>query len=229
MPIKLLSSGGGSVILAAPSTGSNVTLTAPAVTANLITSGDTSTVNANMLASNSVTTAKIADSNVTASKMGYAGVPLQILQWNYSTVYENTTQNSEYDLPSPLGDGTANITLSSSSNKILFRAGMQCGQEDTWRQNYFRVYYSIGGGSWTALTGFAGLVYITSCNGGLGTFSYEYLWAPSTTTNIRFKIAQTGHANGGYLHLNQNNISNDSTARNTVQGCSYIILQEIKA
>ena len=63
MPLKLLSSGGGSVILDATSTASNFTLTAPAVTANLISSAD----------SNTVSTTMLADSGITATKMGYTG------------------------------------------------------------------------------------------------------------------------------------------------------------
>jgi hypothetical protein len=45
------------------------TITIPDITGTLITSGDTGTVSATMLASNSVTTAKITDANVTAAKL----------------------------------------------------------------------------------------------------------------------------------------------------------------
>lgn len=230
MPLKLISSGGGSVILSAPTTGSTYTLTVPAATANIIT--DAATINSTMLASNSVTSTQLTPSSVGVSQMGYSGASLQYLQWTYATVYEYTASTNEFDLPSPLGDGTANITLSSASNRILFKAGMLCGQEDTWRGNNFRTYYSINGGAWTQVTngGFCSIVYTSGVHGNCGMVTHEYLLPTlSTSYNVRFKITEQGHASGNYLHLNQNNISNDSTARNTVQGCSYIILQEIKA
>lgn len=52
MPIKLITTGGGSVTLDANSTASNYTLTAPARSGNIITSADSNTVTQGMLASN---------------------------------------------------------------------------------------------------------------------------------------------------------------------------------
>jgi hypothetical protein len=49
MPIKLISSGGGSVILDAPSTGSNFTVNVPALNGNLVTTADTGTITQGML------------------------------------------------------------------------------------------------------------------------------------------------------------------------------------
>lgn len=231
MPLKLISPGGGSAIISPTSSASNYTLTVPAVTANVVTDTANS-VTSSMITSGSVTSSQLASSAVGVSQMGYSGASLQYLQWVYNTVYEYTASTNEFDLPSPLGDGTANITLSSASNRILFKAGMLCGQEDTWRGNNFRTYYSINGGSWTQVTngGFCSIVYTAGVHGNCGMVTHEYLLPTlSTSYNVRFKITEQGHASGNYLHLNQNNISNDSTARNTVQGCSYIILQEIKA
>lgn len=51
MPIKLITTGGGSVTLDANSTASNYTLTAPARSGNIITSADSNTVTQGMLAS----------------------------------------------------------------------------------------------------------------------------------------------------------------------------------
>lgn len=154
---------------------------------------------------------------------------LQTKQFNYSSVYENTAQATEYDLPSPLGDGTANITLMYPTSKILITCNMHCGQEDTWRENYFRVYYSIAGGAWTLLSnaGFCSSNYVSGNNGGCQSVSTTYLATIATASNIRFKITQVGHANGGYLHLNQNTPSNTTAANNTVSVASSILLQEI--
>lgn len=49
MPLKLISTGGGSIILDASSTGSNYTLTAPAITGTLISNTDSGTINAGMM------------------------------------------------------------------------------------------------------------------------------------------------------------------------------------
>ena len=51
MPIKLLSSGGGSVIVNATSTGSNFTVNVPAVNGNIVTTADTGTITQAMLGS----------------------------------------------------------------------------------------------------------------------------------------------------------------------------------
>lgn len=78
MPIKLNSTGGGSVSIDVPSTASTYTLTAPALTGNFITSAD----------SNTVSTTMLADSGITAAKMGYSGAIL-----NISTI-RNSTRTS---------------------------------------------------------------------------------------------------------------------------------------
>ena len=195
---------------------------------------------ASALTTGTLPIARIADGVISSDKLASgaakanfgSGAILQTHQFSYSGVYENTAQSTEYNIPSPLGDGSANITLASSSNKILIRAVIHCGQEDTWRANYFKIYYSIGGGSWTMLTngGFASIVYISGTNGAMGTASTEVLtvgW--NTTANIRFKITQIGHANGGYFHMNQNNFTNSTDANNQVSAASSITLQEIQS
>lgn len=159
------------------------------------------------------------------------GSILQIVQYGYSAVYENTTANSEYDMPGVLGDGTASINPINASSRILFSAVMHCGQEDTWRGNFFRTYYKIGSGSWTQFNGgFAQINYVASYNGLMNSVTTEFLLTSlNTTSTVYFKITQTGHANGGYLHLNQNNTTNSTTANNTVLTTSTITLKEISA
>ena len=51
MPLKLLSSGGGSVIVNATSTGSNFTVNVPAVNGNIVTTADSGTITQAMLGS----------------------------------------------------------------------------------------------------------------------------------------------------------------------------------
>lgn len=78
MPLKLISPGGGSVILSAPTTGSTYTLTTPAVTANLVTTGDSATITNSMLGA----------SSVGISQLGYSGA---IIGYQH---YQNSTRTS---------------------------------------------------------------------------------------------------------------------------------------
>jgi hypothetical protein len=157
------------------------------------------------------------------------GAVWQTKQFVYNTVYENSTQGSEYDLPSPLGDGTAQITPAFSSSRILFTGIMHCGNEQTWRQNFFTTYYKIGAGAWTQFNGsFAGLTYNAGTDGTMYTAKCEFLLSSlSTTSTVSFKVTQTGHANGGNLHLNQNNTTSSTAASNTINCYSSITLKEI--
>jgi hypothetical protein len=152
---------------------------------------------------------------------------LNIANWSYSSVYFQDQGTGNVDLPSPLGDGTANLTPSSTSSKIYCVAQINCGQVDTWRANYFRVYYSIGGGSWTQFGGFASLVYISGTSGGMQSVIFSQTLSPNTTSNVRIKIMQEGHPNGGSLLLNQNNIGNSTAQNNTINAASTITLMEI--
>jgi len=219
--------GTGIFTVAAPATNTDRTITLPDSAGVVLT--DTSTISTSNLSGTIPTTSlagKVPSANATSGSI------IRSLQWTYSAVFENTAQNTEYDLPGVLGDGSANITLSSPSNNILITPVMHCGHEDTWRVNLFRIYYSIGGGSWILLNGggFGSMNYIASFNTGCQSVSTTLLttgW--NTTSNIRFKITQIGHANGGFLHLNQNNTTNTTAANNTVSVASSILLQEIQS
>jgi len=156
------------------------------------------------------------------------GAVVQIQQYTYTPVYENTTQNSEYDMPGVLGDGTATIIPIHSNSRILFTSVMQCGSETTWRQNYFKTFYKIGAGAWTQFNGSSASVLYTDTNGLLYSNKNEFLLTSlSTTSSVAFKITQIGHAGGGFLHLNQNNVTNSAAANNSVGVHSSITLKEI--
>jgi hypothetical protein len=220
-------SGTGIFTVAAPATNTDRTITLPDSAGVILT--DTSTISTSNL-SGTISTNSLSGKVLSANAP--SGSIIRSLQWTYSSVYENTAQNVEYDLPGVLGDGSANITLNSPSNNILITAVMHCGHEDTWRVNLFKIYYSIGGGSWNTLTGggFGSINYVSSNNTGCQSVSTTLLavnW--NTTSNIRFKVTQIGHANGGYLHLNQNNVTNTTAANNTVSVASSILLQEVQS
>lgn len=154
---------------------------------------------------------------------------IQVRQYSYNLVYENTSQNVEYDMPGDLGNGNAVITPVFANSLVWFKALIHCGQEDTWRSNFFKVYYRINGGTWNFLNnaGFSHTSYVSGSNGMMQSTPASYLFSFNTTGTIGFKITQTGHANGGYLHLNQNNTTNNTAANNTVGCSSTITLMEI--
>jgi hypothetical protein len=143
-----------------------------------------------------------------------SGTPLQFIQSAYTSVYENSSSQSEYDLPGALGDGSFGITPTSSSSTLLFQFVLAQGQEDTWRHQSYRFYYKIGsGGSWVNFYGTTGYVWIVSNSGSLNSHRAQTLINPATTTTVYFKVTANNHGNGNTLHLNQNN-SNASTANN---------------
>jgi hypothetical protein len=168
----------------------------------------------------------ISSTNVTCGSI------LQVQQYSYTSVYEDTAQNTEVNLPGVLGDGTASITPTNFYSRILFTAVIQNGQEATWRTNFYRSYYgfSSGGASTQFYGGFGGSASIAATDGGMITNITEFLLPPLYTKNtIYFKLTRTGHAQGGYLHLNQNNTTSSTAANNTIGCSSHIILKEIYA
>jgi len=157
------------------------------------------------------------------------GTIIQSVQYEYRDVFENSAVNSEYDLPSPLGDGSASITPLNSSSRILFSSVIHGGLETTWRNNFFKCFYITGSGSWTQFTAFAHYTWVTT-NGLMNSVGTEFLLTSlSTTSAVAFKITQIGHANGGALHLNQNNFTDSTSANNTTKCSSTITLSEISA
>ena len=145
----------------------------------------------------------------------------------YTSAYDNTAQNSLYDLPGDLGDGTAGITPYFSNSRLLFTAVLQLANETTWRSNFFRTYYKIGSGSWVQFNGGFSSVMWSNRNGVARTIkSTFYLGSLNTTSTVYFKISQIGHQSGGYLHLNQNSTSNNGSG-NQGSCLSAMYVQEV--
>lgn len=128
MPVKLKSSGGGDVTIDVPSTGSAFTFTVPAISGTGITTADTGTVSATMLASNSVTTAKITDANVTPAKLSQP-----------ATLMTSVTASGQTSIPfTSIPSWVKRITLmfnevdhSTGSTNIIVQLGDSGGVETT--------------------------------------------------------------------------------------------------
>ena len=98
MPLKLNSSGGGSVTLDTPSTASTYTLTVPAITGTAVVTGSSGTVSQGMLANNVAGTIPLfsAYSNATQSLSGNANTKVLFAVEESDTANWYDTSTSRY-------------------------------------------------------------------------------------------------------------------------------------
>ena len=72
------------------------------------------------------------------------GQMVQIKQFEYSSVYEDSDAgNKEGLMPGVLGSGAMKLTCS-AGNRLHITCQMQVGQNSTWRQQFFRMYWNGG-------------------------------------------------------------------------------------
>lgn len=95
MPLKLNSTGGGSVTVDVPSTASTFTATLPARTGTVITSADTATVTQGMIASGVGGTgpafSAYSNSGTSLSNGTYTKLAFQVEDFDTASCYDNTT------------------------------------------------------------------------------------------------------------------------------------------
>lgn len=96
MPVKIISSGGGSVTLSANTTASNFTLNLPAASGNIITSADSNTVTQAMLSSGLAGTgpafsAYLGGTNQTVSNGTTAKVQINTEDFDTASCFDSTT------------------------------------------------------------------------------------------------------------------------------------------
>ena len=152
------------------------------------------TIPAGGLASDSVTTAKIADDAVTAAKAGFSSGKLLQVQHN-TTSGSNTSVTSDSFTATEVTD---QITPSATSSKILVICNLSCSQyENSGTHNKFRaaIYRSINGASYAR-------VYAGQANsyGGMGGFgsgteissswpvTLTFTDSPNTTSAVDYKV-----------------------------------------
>jgi len=184
MPVKLSSTGGGDVTLAAPNTGSSYTITLPAATANLVTTSDSGVVTTGMIASNAITRSLLPTGSV-----------LQVVQTaKTSTTSIAVSGNSWNEFDSAF---RVSITPISTNNKILLTACVT-GAQNTGTVRYKFQYSTNGGSSWSDVTPIGD----ASSNRSRGHFGYavngdtnqfntctmEILHSPGVNTNIIYRI-----------------------------------------
>jgi hypothetical protein len=228
MPIKLNSSGGGSVTIDVPSTASAFTLTAPAASANLLTSS-----------SQSIPKAALPTGSV-----------LQIVQFedNVHRSWSGTGRSSLFVVPGPFGDGTMFITRISNTSKILVDVRLLTGcDNDSWcsfvmqyapEGSNYSNFPTIGVSGGTSITKTGCLAHFGGSSGGgsqsdtqyrLHPAPYQYLLDPSTSQNKVFVRIQTSYGHDGAsrtLYLNRPSNASDN---NRYTGNSVVTLREIAA
>ena len=96
MPIRLLTSGGGTTTIQPTTSASSVTLTVPSVNANVVTTGDTASVTQAMLGSNVATTgpsfsAYNSSSITVTGGNAWTKMALQTEEWDTANCFDSTT------------------------------------------------------------------------------------------------------------------------------------------
>ena len=190
MPIKLNSTGGGSVTLDVPSMTTANTLTLPAKSGNIITSADSGTVTGTMIASGAVSQSSLA-SNVTTTgpsfsaynstqisvpNTGWTKIALQAKEWDTANCFDNVT-NFRFT-PNVAGYyqfSASNQLTTTSANFVtsLYKNGNET------RRGFYSSSSAILGCSTS------GLIYLN------GTTDYVELWAYNAGTSCN---SQNGYA-----------------------------------
>lgn len=200
MPVKLNSSGGGSVTIDVPSTASSYTLTAPAATATLITTGSSGRV----IPKDALPTGSV----------------LQVVSTFDTTTTTGTTNN--YDVLS------TTITPTSSTSKILLLAQVSWFSNIDHGGLYFMRNGSPlarnSGATYinsTVSASFDNNNYGTNGNGSYGANPMMYLDSPATASAITYNVRTT--MTGGSANWYYNRSVNSGAQAST----SSLILMEI--
>jgi hypothetical protein len=203
MPIKLISPGGGSLILDANTTASNYTMYIPAENGALLTSG--SAVNASIINTGTLSSDRLP--TIPRAKMP-AGSILQVQQGTYNTrmVYSGI---SSWRL---LDNLFVSITPYYSTSKILISCSFPSSTAGM-TSTAFRWYRAEGAnaGYFCNGTGYSSDWDASFRNNGTGDPTYhlsmayhEYLDSPATTSTITYRLyfrpydgGRTNYFNGG--------------------------------
>lgn len=205
MPVKINSSGGGAVTLAAPNTGSTYTLTLPAATANLVTTSDSGVITSSMLASNAITKPFLP-----------AGCILQVVQ-TVKTDTWNTSSTSPVDITGM----SVSLTPISVSSRILVIVDLKWSSyahADIYLlRNGTKIYYGDLYGNQTQA-----LLHSYASGGaddyGLAYGHATYLDSPATTSTVTYKLqgavpySSSYQIAVNYMRPNENNAYNARVA-----------------
>lgn len=210
MPLKLLSPGGGSVLLQANTTSLDYTLTVPAETANLITTATTSGINASAMSLGTIPTTRLPT-------IPRANIPAGcIIQFQSYTLTTSTTTTSQSYVDTGL---TVNITPTNTSNKIYILATLGAIAQATGGTVLFNL---VRNGTNIAQPTSPGsqLASFNAFNGGTsGAFNATrgFYDSPATTSLLTYKVQWRVDGGTGYLNRHSGN-----TEYNTISDISVM-------
>lgn len=173
MPLKLISGGGGSVILSANSTGSNYTVTMPAENGVAVTSG--------------ATTRLVPRAALPAGSLIQVVSTLKTDQW---TVASGT--------PTDVSGMSLSITPTSVTSKILVRVAINISLSGNGGDGFVRLLRdstTIGNGNGGFFGQVAGQDYY-----GVHTRCIDFLDSPATVSSTTYKVQ--GWCGGNTLYVN---------------------------
>lgn len=221
MPLKLITGGGGSVILDANTTASNYTMYVPAENGTLVTTSSAILGNATALSSGTVPTARLP--TIPKANMP-SGSILQVIQ----TIKTDTFTSSAAETWTDISGLSASITPSSTSSRIFVHVFM--GRVSGTNTVAFRVLRN--GGLYNAgdAAGSRPQLHSAEANQGrdanhTGQSIIGYVDSPASTSSVTYQVQV--RPEGSYFGLNRS--QNDSDGNNSYNGrsSSTVVLMEI--
>lgn len=183
MPIKLITSGGGSAILTPTTNATDYTLTVPAVTANVVTTGDSNSVTAGMIAPN--VAGRILSSTGSATAWVNGWTLINTITGTSTAALEDTTS-----LTSTYANYMIfirNLVSSTNSVTLLLRFYTGGSYQTT---GYLGNCYLTSGVAFSATTG----VFLTNTNGNNSSYNMTgalYFSNPSSSTLYKMVTGTT--------------------------------------
>ena len=181
MPIRLLTSGGGTTTIQPTTSASSVTLTVPSVNANVVTTGDTASVTQAMLGSGLAGTgpafSAYASVATSLTSGAFTKIALQTEEYDTASCFDSTT-NYRFT-PNVAGYYQFSAAFQVASPKILVASLFKNGSE--YRRCVYtdpNTIYAVGANALIYLNGSTDYVELHGYNGTAG--------AVNTQTGIQF-------------------------------------------
>ena len=182
-------------------------------------------VDTDMLATNAVATAKIADAAVTAAKRG-AGAILQVVQTVKTDSFSSNTGSSFVDITGM----SVSITPSSSSSKILLIPSLNLAAATSHRHGWqikrdsTTIHFADSAGNRRQVTAGQG-------NPPNSVMNYHYctpfLDSPSTTSAITYKLQVIGEGSNTNIYVNRT--EHDGDGSDKFRFASSMLAMEVAA
>jgi hypothetical protein len=169
------------------------------------------------LPAGSVTAATLADSSITADKIGYAGAVLQVVQAVFTGTFSGTSWYSDIGL-------NLVITPSSSSSKIMIIGNIQIGTSATTAGiSLYRNGSQLSGAQGDASSSRPRV----TCIQGIGANAWQdpclayYLDSPATTSAITYSMRPGSHDQRQWV-INRSNQDSDNPDWDNARSISTI-------